>query len=117
MQLATIPRLLTPTVALLLFPTEQEATHHVFAFATYRRLASYLVRTTGEVEHAKKRREKKEKEREKEKEKEKSGKEEREAKEIAASWATQMEECEGEEQEEEEENEITEVVMEETSQN
>ena len=117
LQLATTPRLLTPTVALLLFPSEQEAPHHVFAFATYRRLASYLVRTTGEVEHAKKRREKKGKEREKEMEKEKSGKEEREAKEIAASWATQMEECEGEERGEEEENEIPEVVMEETSQN
>ena len=119
LQLATIPRLLTPTVALLLFPSEQEAPHHVFAFATYRRLASYVVRTTGEVEHAKGRREKKGKERENEveKETEQSGKEEREAKEIAASWATQMEECEGEERGEEEENEITEVVMEETSQN
>ena len=52
-----------------------------------------------------------------EEEKEKSGKEESEAKEIPASWATQMEECEGEERGEEEENANTDVVMEETSQN
>jgi len=35
LQLATTPRLLTPTVALLLFPSEQGAPHHGFAFATY----------------------------------------------------------------------------------
>ena len=58
--------------------------------------------------------------REKKEEKETGGKEEREAKEIAASWATQMEEeYEGEERRELEEkgNEITNVSMEETSQN
>ena len=117
MQVATISRLLTPTVALLLFPSEQKAAHHGFTFATYTRLACDLVGTTGEVEQAKKSREKTEEEREQEKEKEKSGNKEREAREIAATWATQMEECEGEEQGEEEENQIREVVMEKTSQN
>ena len=55
--------------------------------------------------------------REKGEEKETGRKEEWEAKEIAASWATQMEEYEGEERREEEGNTIIEVIMEETSQN
>ena len=78
LQLATQPRLLTPTVALLLFSTETETPQHVFAFATYRRLASYQARTPTEIDRAKKSREMK-------KEKEKIGEE------VEVSWATQME--------------------------
>ena len=41
--LTITPQVLTPTVALLLFPTEENILQHVFAVATYRRLASYRV--------------------------------------------------------------------------
>ena len=42
--LAANPRLLSPTVAPLLFPGEREILTSVFAFATYRRLADYNMR-------------------------------------------------------------------------
>ena len=61
LRLMMTPRLLTPTVALLLFSSEEEAPEHLFAFATYRRLASYRTRTPAEIQHARAR--KKEKER------------------------------------------------------
>ena len=42
--LAASPRLLSPTVALLLFPCKREIPTSVFDFATYRRLADYNMR-------------------------------------------------------------------------
>ena len=50
--LTMTPRLLTPTVALLLFPSEEETPQHLFAFATYRRLASYRIRQAAETARA-----------------------------------------------------------------
>ena len=41
---AASPHLLSPTVALLLFPCESEIPTSVLAFATYRRLADYNTR-------------------------------------------------------------------------
>ena len=105
LQLATQPRLLTPTVALLLFSTETETPQHVFAFATYRRLANYQARTPTEIERAKKSREVKKKE------KEKIG-------EVAeVSWATQMEESESARGMEEVASEPAEELMDETPEN
>ena len=96
LRLMMTPRLLTPTVALLLFPSEEEAPEHLFAFATYRRLAGYRTRTPAELQHARAR--KKEKERG-----ERNGGEEREIEETAV--AEVVEEVEGTEEMEMEEME------------
>jgi hypothetical protein len=105
LRLATQPRLLTPTVALLLFSTEIETPQHVFAFATYRQLASYQARTPTEIERAKKSREGKKKE------------EGRIGEVAEVSWATQMEESEGEGGMEEVVSEPAEEMMDEAPEN
>ena len=48
--LTMTPRLFTPPITLTLFPSEEETPQHVFAFVTYRRLASYRVQTAAETE-------------------------------------------------------------------
>jgi len=48
LHLASSPRLLSPTVALLLFPSDRKQPEHIFVFATYPKLANYILRTSGD---------------------------------------------------------------------